>query len=101
MVIRSINRDGKVMAGYYYADPPANTIVQAFAAYNVAYTAGASNSVTCTLWKVGDLLAAKGMNTNGWSFRDVTALSDDGNTLVGYGVTNGVTHAWLAQLPPG
>ena len=100
MVIRSINRDGKVMAGYFYADPPANTIIQAFAAYNVTYTARVSNSVTCTVWKVGDLLAARGMNTNGWTFRDVTALSDDGNTLVGYGVTNGVIHVWLAQLPP-
>ena len=29
----------------------------------------------------------------------MTALSDDGNTLVGYGETNGVTHAWLAQIP--
>jgi hypothetical protein len=45
------------------------------------------------------LLNAHGLNTNGWTFTDVTALSDDGNTLVGWGLTNGETHAWLAQLP--
>jgi len=104
MGVRALNRNGTVMGGYYYTDPPTDAgPVEAFIFYLSGYNESPPpdpDSVTGTLLKVGDLLGTYGMDTNGWAFREVTGLSDDGNTLVGYGVTNGVTHAWLAQLPP-
>ena len=98
MEIHAFNKDGTVIGGRYAVDPPVlggtttNSTFEAFICTRSNLTIIATN-------KVGDLLHAQGLNTNGWTFQDVTALSDDGKTLVGYGLTNGVTHAWLAQLP--
>jgi hypothetical protein len=106
MGVRAINKNGSVMGGYFYPDPPTDAgPVQAFVYSMTGYTDNypgpdLPDSATGPVIKLGDLLGAKGINTNGWTFREVTGLSDDGNTLVGYGVTNGVIHAWLAQLPP-
>jgi GH25 family lysozyme M1 (1,4-beta-N-acetylmuramidase) len=92
MEVHSLNKDGTVMGGDYYRTDAADAWYEAFVCYRSGTTITSTN-------KVGDLLHAYGLNTNGWTFNDVTGLSDDGNTLVGYGVTNSVTHAWLAQLP--
>ena len=87
MEIHSLNKDGSLMAGIYYTDPPGDSIHEAFVFDGSTVTA------------LADYLAAQSISTTGWTFRDVTAMSDDGNTLVGWGVTNGVDHAWLVQLP--
>jgi hypothetical protein len=106
MGIRAINKTGSVMGGYFYPDPPTDAgPVQAFVYYLTGYTDNypgpdLPDSATGPVMKLGDLLGYSGIQTNGWTFREVTGLSDDGNTLVGYGVTNGVVHGWLAQLPP-
>jgi GH25 family lysozyme M1 (1,4-beta-N-acetylmuramidase) len=92
MEIHCLNKDGTVMGGTYYVDPPTDSRFEAFVCSRSGTTITSTN-------KVGDLLSAQGINTNGWTFNDVTALSNDGNTLAGWGTTNGVTHAWLAQLP--
>ena len=86
MEVHSLNKDGTIMGGVYYTNPPTDSDYEAFVYYVN------SNSVV----KVSALLAASGANTNGWTFKDVTALSDDGNTLVGWGITNGQRHAWIA-----
>jgi hypothetical protein len=95
MEIHCLNYDGSIMTGIYYPDAPTDTIGN----FEAFICTRADTTIT-SINKLGDLLSAHGINTNGWVFRDVTAMSDDGNTLAGYGETNGVVHGWLVQAPP-
>ncbi len=91
MEVHSLSKDGNIMAGVYYTDPPSDSgPIEAFVYYY--------NTEAVT--RLGDLLVANGIDTTGWTFNDVTAMSDSGNTLAGYGVKDGVVHTWLAQIPP-
>jgi probable HAF family extracellular repeat protein len=41
-----------------------------------------------------------GMNLSGWTLTEVTEISQDGNTFVGYGTNpQGVTEGWIATIP--
>ncbi len=40
-----------------------------------------------------------GIDLEGWNLEICTAISFDGNTLVGQGSFNGETRAWLATIP--
>jgi hypothetical protein len=92
MEIHSLNQDGSVMAGYYYTDSdaiPSDTQYEAFICFD------SGNTVE----RLADYFAAMGLDTTGWVFSDVTALSSDGNVLAGWGTNSGVVHGWVAQLP--
>ena len=95
MELHCLNYDGSVMTGIYYTDP----VNYPFGGFEAFVCTRSDTTITSTN-KLGDLLSAYGVNTNGWVFKDVTAMSDDANTLAGFGVTNGVIHGWLVQLPP-
>ena len=46
------------------------------------------------------VLAGAGVDLTGWTLDEVTAISDDGQTIVGSGTNpNGDTEAWMAVIP--
>jgi uncharacterized membrane protein len=47
-----------------------------------------------------DHLDAFGVDTGGWNLVEARALSDDGQTLVGYGYLDGVQQGYIAVLTP-
>lgn len=66
----------------------------------------ASNGNHAMMWtRVGGLvdlnsyLPSLGLNLAGWVLNDAASVSDDGLTIVGYGVHNGVTEAWIVTIP--
>lgn len=40
-----------------------------------------------------------GYNLTGWQLHNVTSISPDGNTLVGYGTFGGNFEMWMAVIP--
>jgi hypothetical protein len=90
--IYSLNRDGSVMGGIYYRTDAGDAWYEAFVCCRNGITIVATN-------KVGDLLHAYGINTNGWVFNSVTAMSYDGSVLAGWGTYSGAVHGWVAQTP--
>lgn len=49
---------------------------------------------------IRDILIADGINMDGWSLTEATAISADGTTVVGYGIDpQGQTEAWSAIVP--
>jgi hypothetical protein len=48
---------------------------------------------------IGDMLQSEGLDTTGWTFNSIDAISEDGNTLAGQGDLNGVPEEWIATLP--
>jgi hypothetical protein len=94
--IYALNRDGSVMGGLYYrtdADP-SDAWYEAFVCCRNGNTIVSTN-------KIGDLLHAYGIDTNGWVFNNVTAMSCDGSVLAGWGTkpSDGLVHGWIAQTP--
>lgn len=49
------------------------------------------------LKKIADLLTAGGVDIADWQLKEATAVSADGNTIVGWGSKNSVTGAWIAR----
>lgn len=50
--------------------------------------------------ELDDLLVSLGLDLGGWQLTAATGVSDDGRTIVGYGLNpNGQTEAWVAFLP--
>jgi hypothetical protein len=49
--------------------------------------------------ELDQVLTGLGLDLTGWTLRQVTGLSADGQTIVGWGTNpNGDTEAWLASL---
>jgi uncharacterized membrane protein len=121
----AVNFDGSVVAGFDGADAarwnngvlqllpnlPGTDFASAYAVSgNGLLIGGASadanfNNVA-TIWS--DSLGAVNLNTflptfgidlTGWNLEICTAISFDGNTLVGQGTFNGETRAWHATIP--
>ena len=52
------------------------------------------------LRRVKDLLTADGINLTGWNLTGAVGISDDGQTILGYGTNpTGATVPWIATLP--
>lgn len=49
---------------------------------------------------LNDLLPAMGVDLSGWVLIRVTGVSDDGSTVCGWGLHNGVNEGWVARLRP-
>ncbi len=71
----------------------------------VCWSNQGENTFTATMWSdsngVVDLniyLPAIGINLAGWNLTSASDVSDDGMTIAGYGIHNGVTEAWVATL---
>jgi hypothetical protein len=91
MAILSLNRDGTVMGGFYYRSDQGNTWWEALFCVRSGTTFTSTNAVS-------DVLSAYGINTNGWTFTEVTGMSYDGNVIAGWGTNSGAVHGWVAQL---
>jgi probable HAF family extracellular repeat protein len=47
-----------------------------------------------------EVLVGMGLDLTGWTLREATDVSDDGHTIVGWGINpNGEQEGWLAQIP--
>jgi hypothetical protein len=90
--IYSLNQDGSVMGGIYYRTDAGDAWYEAFVCCRKGTTVVSTN-------KLDDLLGAYGINTSGWVFNNVTAMSYDGSVLAGWGTYAGVVHGWVAQTP--
>jgi hypothetical protein len=90
--IYSLNQDGGVMGGIYYRTDQGDNWYEAFVCCRNGTAIVSTN-------KVGELLHAYGINTNGWMFNNVTAMSYDGSVLAGWGTISGTVHGWVAQTP--
>jgi uncharacterized membrane protein len=68
---------------------------------------GISNSQHAVIWDEGlgcrsiaQVLSAGGADLSGWNLTFATSMSDDGTTIVGYGINpSGNTEAWIATIP--
>ncbi len=55
---------------------------------------------TSGMRSLGQILTDEGIDLTGWQLSEATDVSDDGRTVVGYGIDPaGGTQAWLAELP--
>lgn len=121
----AVNFDGTVIAGYDGSNAArwTNGVLQilpnlAGGSFGGAYAVSGNGLLTggfvaddafnysATVWS--DSMGAVNLNTylpllgidlEGWSLEICTAISFDGNTLVGQGSYNGETRAWLATIP--
>src|SRR5262249_12538954 len=49
---------------------------------------------------LAEILAANGADASGWEFRDAVGVSDDGSTMVGWGIDPaGNDEAWITVIP--
>lgn len=80
----AISRDGSVLAGYTAPSDPAALIW----------------TETLGLVRLDDELSARGINTRGWTLRNVRYITDDGRTFVGTGRApgSGVSRWWVATM---
>jgi probable HAF family extracellular repeat protein len=46
-------------------------------------------------------LPSLGIDLTGWELQVATTITADGSTIVGYGLHNGLTEAWVATVPAG
>jgi probable HAF family extracellular repeat protein len=73
---------------------------------NGSAVVGELNGGAAFLWKptlgVKDLytyLPTLGLDLTGWSLGGATGISDDGNTIVGNGLFQGVERGWIVTIP--
>lgn len=84
---RGVSRDGSVIVGY---------------AFNTANRQQAFRWTTATgMRSITDLLIASGVDMTGWDLYDATAVSADGTTILGNGVLNSNSRAWIARCVVG
>lgn len=121
----AVNFDGSVAAGYeglnaarwnngvlqVLPNLPGTDFASAYAVSGNGLLVGGSASdaefnFSAVIWS--DVLGAVNLNTylpmfgidlTGWNLEVCSAISLDGNTLVGQGTFNGETHAWHATIP--
>ncbi len=68
---------------------------------------GISNSQHAVIWddglgcrSIAQVLSAGSADLSGWNLTFATSMSDDGTTIVGYGINpSGNTEAWVATIP--